>query len=247
MPISSTVATARPKSKKQALYCAFVAYVVLVATQIAIPLTDSALEALTSVAVVTLTLLTLCLATLGQDIKRIFKIFTATYLFALFAEAIGHRSGLPFGEYGYSDQLQPQLLGVPVIIPLAWFAMAVPAWEISNRLTAKRWLRPIVGGLLLGAWDLMLDPQMVTNGFWTWEADGAWYGIPLSNFVGWMIVGAILVYLIGRQLDPDSKNPFLVLPYLWMGIMSSLGFLLPFVFDVPVIGIVGGLAMSTLR
>src|SRR5512144_781236 len=35
------------------------------------------------------------------------------------AEAIGSKTGYPFGAYHYTERLQPQLLGVPLLIPLA--------------------------------------------------------------------------------------------------------------------------------
>ena len=37
----------------------------------------------------------------------------------LAAEVLGVRTGFPFGEYAYTDALQPQVLGVPVVVPLA--------------------------------------------------------------------------------------------------------------------------------
>jgi uncharacterized membrane protein len=38
-------------------------------------------------------------------------------------EADGVRSGFPFGWYVYTSVLQPQLLGVPVVIGFAWMAL----------------------------------------------------------------------------------------------------------------------------
>lgn len=37
------------------------------------------------------------------------------------AEFIGHKTGLPFGEYSYTSSLQPQIADVPLLIPIAWF------------------------------------------------------------------------------------------------------------------------------
>src|ERR687889_607827 len=53
-------------------------------------------------------------------------------------EAVGVATGFPFGTYDYSGQLGPKLLGVPLIIPLAWSWMAWPAWLAAARLTAHR-------------------------------------------------------------------------------------------------------------
>ena len=43
------------------------------------------------------------------------------------AEHIGVRSGRPFGRYSYTGALRPQFGGVPVVVPMAWCAMALPA------------------------------------------------------------------------------------------------------------------------
>ena len=53
------------------------------------------------------------------------------------AEAIGSKTGFPFGAYHYTDRLQPQLLGVPLLIPLAWLMMLPPAWAVAQRITAS--------------------------------------------------------------------------------------------------------------
>jgi putative membrane protein len=34
------------------------------------------------------------------------------------------------------------------------------------------------------AWDLVMDPVLVTRGHWVWENGGRWFGIPLQNFLG---------------------------------------------------------------
>jgi putative membrane protein len=50
-------------------------------------------------------------------------------------EALGVATGFPFGAYSYSGALGPRLLGVPLVIPLAWTWMAYPAWRAAARLT----------------------------------------------------------------------------------------------------------------
>ena len=47
----------------------------------------------------------------------------------LAAEAVGLRTGLPFGEYAYTATLGPELSGVPAVGPLAWVMMAWPRWS----------------------------------------------------------------------------------------------------------------------
>ncbi|MBE2271868.1 MAG: carotenoid biosynthesis protein, partial [Anaerolinea sp.] len=47
---------------------------------------------------------------------------------AWLTEFIGSKTGFPFGSYDYTARLQPQLGGVPLLIPLAWLMMLPPAW-----------------------------------------------------------------------------------------------------------------------
>jgi lycopene beta-cyclase len=53
-------------------------------------------------------------------------------------EAVGSATGLPFGQYSYTDNLQPQLAHVPLIIPLAWFMMLPPAWAIAQKVAGPQ-------------------------------------------------------------------------------------------------------------
>lgn len=115
-------------------------------------------------------------------------------------EYVGHRTGFPFGNYAYTDLLQPQIGGVPVLIPLAWMMMMPPAWAvayaITHRLTGVRRAAAyvIVAMLAFTAWDLFLDPQMVAWGLWVWDDPGAasYFGIPWSNYAGWLLAAGLM-------------------------------------------------------
>ena len=51
-------------------------------------------------------------------------------------EIVGSKTGIPFGAYHYTEALQPQLLGVPMLIPLAWLMMLPPS--VGHRATGHR-------------------------------------------------------------------------------------------------------------
>src|SRR5690606_13300745 len=53
---------------------------------------------------------------------------------AWLVEYVGSTTGLPFGAYQYTDTLQPQIGGVPLLIPLAWLDDA--ACGVGGRLAA---------------------------------------------------------------------------------------------------------------
>ncbi len=114
-------------------------------------------------------------------------------------ELIGITTGLPFGAYHYTSALQPQLLGVPLLIPCAWFMMLVPAWGVTEQIIGLR-QRPLVfaavAGLVFTAWDLYLDPLMVGQGLWVWEIPGGYFGIPWINFFGWWLSSSLVTLLL---------------------------------------------------
>ncbi len=155
-------------------------------------------------------------------------------------EGFGTQTGKLFGEYHYSSILKPQIAGVPAIVPLAWFAMAVPARETAVAIN-RRWRIPL-GAVLLTAWDLFLDPQMVGEGYWTWARNGRYRGIPLSNYMGWLVTSLGVMAMLEATLPPDEKaDAALVGEYSWMAVMQMLGFAA--FFDDPLVAAVGGSAM----
>ena len=128
-------------------------------------------------------------------------------------EALGVHTGFPFGQYGYAD-LGPALLGVPLVVPLAWTWMAWPAWLGAARLTARRLPRIGLAGLGLAAWDLFLDPQMVAAGYWSWAGTD---GVPLTNYAGWLGVSLLMmaVLSLGEPSGPSTQDAPMYGLYLW--------------------------------
>ena len=126
--------------------------------------------------------------------RQALLVATAVPLLGWLVEFVGQASGIPFGSYHYTPLLQPQLAGVPVLIPLAWLMMMPPAWAVALVIVGAqpgwraRVLRAAVAALAFTAWDLFLDPQMVAWNVWVWAAPGAYFGIPLVNFAGWLLV-----------------------------------------------------------
>jgi|GEM_PF-1497531 len=65
--------------------------------------------------------------------------------------------------------------------------------------------RVCVAALAMTAWDLSLDPRMTADGAWVWHTAGPYFGIPLTNFVGWFVTSA-LIYLAWSRLDNDTLS-----------------------------------------
>jgi putative membrane protein len=127
----------------------------------------------------------------------------------LLVEVLGVHTGYPFGRYAYGGALGPRLAGVPLVVPLAWTWMAWPAWLAAGVLARRRPLRIVLGAVGLSAWDLFLDPQMVSEGYWRWTDPGRTLpgvpDVPLTNYLGWLGVAAIMMSALAWAI-PDIPD-----------------------------------------
>jgi putative membrane protein len=235
--------TSSPLVSSPALVVGAAAAGLMALAQAPIPFVDDD-RPLTTVVVVAFFVATCALAVEVWAIRRVAVGAGVVAVGTLALEWVGHTTGWPFGEYDYTGALVPQIGGVPVIVPLAWWAMAVPARDVPARLVSSRWARVALGAAALTAWDLMLDPQMVESGYWMWAADGPWRGIPLSNYAGWLVSSAVVMVVLDRLLPlPGRSLPLLAL-YTWWGLSEALAFVV--FFGDPLVGLIGGAAMLGL-
>jgi putative membrane protein len=157
-----------------------------------------------------------------------------------FVEFTGSTFGIPFGHYDYTPVLQPQLGGVPILIPLAWLMMLPSAWAVAQQLQPNSRLGQIVvSGLAFTAWDLFLDPQMVAWNFWVWDNPSGYFGIPWVNFLGWFVSAAALTWLAN---PPRLPAPPLLLIYTLTWALQTIG--LAFFWNMPGPALCGFLAMG---
>jgi uncharacterized membrane protein len=193
----------------------------LVLTQICYPLTEGRARAACTVLTVVLGyLLSVSHAGLTRGARAAGALVAVATLGGWAVEAVGVATGFPFGTYDYAGTLGPKLLGVPLIIPLAWTWMAWPAWLAADRLTRSPAARIAVAAAGLAAWDLFLDPQMVAEGYWTWRSPTPALpgvpGIPVGNYLGWLGFAVLLMAALSRAVPdhPGDDGPMLAL-YLW--------------------------------
>ena len=161
----------------------------------------------------------------------------------LAVEVWGVRTGRPFGTYRYTDRLRPSVCGVPVLVPLAWYAVAWPARAVAGRALGDRpcgLSRLGLGAAALAAWDLFLDPQMTAERYWQWPNGGGYRGIPLRNFLGWFVVAAGLMTtaeLTGAAGDDDAH----LTTYATLGVLETVAF--STFWRDPLVAAAGGIGM----
>jgi uncharacterized membrane protein len=234
-----------------------------VLTQVAYPLLHGeALRAATILAVPLFAAASVGHAAAVHGARAGLALFGAAAGTGLLAEAVGVATGVPFGAYAYAGTLGPQLLGVPVLVPLAWTMMAYPALLLGRRLAGGT-RRPglagpvtaVLGGATLAAWDLFLDPQMVAAGHWTWIHPRPGLpgvpGVPLTNVAGWLLVGTVMTAILDWVLPKAPRVgsaaaaealPAGLLAWTWLGsVVANLAF-----FGRPSVALYGGLALGLL-
>jgi putative membrane protein len=205
--------------------------------QIVIPLTHRR-AALTSVVVVALTVAVVLFAADRWGWRRALVGLAAVAGLGLAVEVLGTRTGFPFGRYDYTGALRPTVAGVPVVVTLAWFAMGLPAWATAGWVTTTGWARVAVGAVALTGWDLFLDPQMTREGYWRWPHGGAYRGVPLSNYAGWLAVSVIVMAVLGVLAPGPPRSRPLLFAFSLMCVMETLGFVV--FFGDPLVGLAGG-------
>jgi uncharacterized membrane protein len=210
----SGLAPARQVSRPAAL--PWVPAVLLVLTAIAYPLTDAggAVRDAVSWAIVLLgSTVSVVHATVSRGARTGAGVLLVTAATAVVFESVGLATGFPYGEYSYSDDLGPTLLGVPFLVPLAWLMMAWPSWLLAHRLTrgGRRAARVGVAAAVFASWDVVLDPQMVQAGYWTWaHPRPSLPGIdtvPLTNLAGWLLAGLVLMTLLDLLVARTAAEP----------------------------------------
>ncbi len=138
-----------------------------------------------------------------------------SFFIGVFIEIIGTKTGLIFGgKYEFNLKLSPgpSISGIPLIIPLSWSGLTYMIlnycelvlggsfYSLSNQ-NITLFLLPSILMVLL---DLILDPIAVHEKRWSWKKSGAYYGVPLLNFVGWLFT-TFLILFIFQLFQSDYK------------------------------------------
>ena len=157
----------------------------------------------------------------------------AISILAYAIEAIGVATGLPYGTFYYGDALGPRLVGiVPYLLPLSYAPLVVGAVAVAWGTRLR--LLHIVHATLLLVWiDAVLDPGAASLGFWVWPQGGVYYGVPLSNYAGWLLSGALATSLLlttGRWSEtprPALLDSATIATSFWTGVAILSGTVVP--------------------
>jgi uncharacterized membrane protein len=121
------------------------------------------------------------------------------------------RTGFPFGHYRFTDLMGPQIFGLPILLALAYVRMGYPSWAVglalldgeNKPLSGKRTvLLPLMASFIMTAWDLSMEAVWAdVNRGWVRRDGGFYYGVPISNFCGWLLTTYVFYQLFALYLQ----------------------------------------------
>lgn len=122
---------------------------------------------------------------------------------ALAAELASTRIGVPFGLYHYTGSTRGVELyvgNVPFFDPLSFPFLAYASWCLARWTLPRAGRAPVaaLAGALMMLLDVVIDPAAARGERWFlgrifyYPDGGVYFGVPLSNFAGWMVVGWLI-------------------------------------------------------
>lgn len=135
---------------------------------------------------------------------------TACLASGAFFESLSLKTGFPFGHYRFTDLMGPKLFDLPVLLVLAYLGMGYLSWILGlamlgsheKPLSGKKIvLLPLLASFVMTAWDLSMDPIWANiDHAWEWHDGGAYFGVPISNFLGWLLTAYVFYQLFALYL-----------------------------------------------
>ena len=181
------------------------------------------------------------------------------YLIAFACEFSSVHNGFPFGLYHYVRATRDRELwiaGVPFMDSLSFTFMSYISWELANLfrspsivsrkdvqvISLKRiqnsWATAALAGTLMMYLDIIIDPLTLRGSKWFlgqiyyYPDGGVYFGVPISNFLGWWFVGFVIVrvfsFIEQRLFDAFRPEPGVVFyrykaigaPILYFGVLG---------------------------
>lgn len=147
---------------------------------------------------------TIFVAVMFFGTKDMLVFYTISFLITMIVENISVIFGIPFGFFVHY-QVGPRIGNVPLTVGLGYFFYAMLGWTFADLIVGKlpqksRWYailgRPLIGMIVASAVDAIYDPvgsQIL--GMYAYPYGGGYFGVPLSNSIGWFINVFLILFL----------------------------------------------------
>jgi putative membrane protein len=155
------------------------------------------------------------------------------------AHALGAITSMPFGPFTFSTTAGNELFKtLPWCVPLIWVVAILNSRGVA-RLILRPWRKMSTYGfwlmglttMLTVLFDFSFEPfASRVNHYWLWTPTifpVTWQGVPLSNFLGWLVVSLLIVVFIAPILinkQPRKKHSRDFYPFtIWVGAIFLFG------------------------
>ncbi len=170
-------------------------------------------------------------------------VFTGVgYLIAFSSEKLSISTGFPYGWYYYLDTTSHQELwvgGVPFFDSLSYVFLAYCSYStalfilsplatrghdlvtLETRAIRRSWAALVLGAFLQTFLDIVVDPVALQGRRWFlgqiygYQEMGVHFGVPLSNYAGWLVTSFVLVFvfqMIDRPREEERPAGIVALP-----------------------------------
>ena len=158
-------------------------------------------------------------------LKRIAAFTILAYFIAFISEYSSTRIGIPYGLYRYTGATHEKELfisNVPFMDSLSYSFLGYFSYSLSllmvSPITRKGWKFQLshppwyskkilfLTAVLFVLQDVLIDPVSLRGSRWFlgqiyyYPEKGIYFGVPLSNFLGWLLVGLAIIYCF-QKLD----------------------------------------------
>lgn len=195
------------------------------------------------------------------------------YLISFASELSSITTGFPYGWYYYLDTTSHRELwiaGVPFFDSLSYVFLCYCSYSTALFILAPlrgwRWdLVPLetralrrsfsvllLGSLLQAYLDIIIDPVSLQGSRWFlgqiygYQEKGHHFGVPLSNYLGWWLVSALMIYALQRLVSRPSgpEPPAGVRPLPGKALLGPLLYLSVIAFNLTMAVIIGEMTVA---
>ena len=162
---------------------------------------------------------------LQLGMKRIIVFTILAYVIAFISEYSSTRIGVPYGYYFYTGETHGKELfisNVPFMDSISYSFLGYFSYSLallmSSPVTRKGWRFELqnppwyskkvlfLSAIFFVLQDVLIDPVSLMGSKWFlgqiyyYPEKGVYFGVPLSNFLGWFLVGLAIIYCF-QKLD----------------------------------------------
>ncbi len=216
--------------------------------------------------------------------KRTLAYIPVGYMLAWMSEFASIHWGFPYGDYFYIESTAGRELwvfGVPFMDSLSYVFLSYCSYSLAifllspvsvssgtlsvqeTPLIRRSWQVLILGAFVFVMLDVIIDPVALLGERWFlgqiygYRYEGFYFGIPMSNFGGWLIVGFVLMgalQLLDRIPSPHSDAAPPAGQLSWLRLLGPILYVSVLAFNIAVtfylremlLGIVGLLISASL-